>query len=104
MIYSYQSLEDEFKDKEEQPWVWALVCNAVEEHEFGEEHEIKRWTKHFFPGAKTYVAPPQWGDGFENVVVIGRYRLDITINLNRYSWKENNLQTLDYKGFIVLRY
>lgn len=74
MIYGFKSFKEEFKDKEEQPWAWALVSNAIDDHEFGEEHEIRRGTKHFFPGAKIYVAPIQWGDGFESIPVIGRYR------------------------------
>ena len=52
-------------------FVWCLVANITEEHEFGEEHEIKVGTKQFRPGAKVYLAPVQWGDGFENVVAIG---------------------------------
>ena len=52
-------------------FVWCLVGNIVEEHEFGEEHEVKTGTKQFGPGAKVYLAPVQWGDGFENVVAIG---------------------------------
>ncbi len=52
-------------------WCWSLVGNIVEKHEHGEEHEIKSGTKHFTQGTKVYLAPIQWGDGYENVVVIG---------------------------------
>lgn len=55
-------------------WRWALVGNVVESHLFGEEHEVRFGAKAFRSGAKLYVAPPQWGDGFQNVVVIGRPR------------------------------
>lgn len=58
-------------------WRWALVGNVVKSHPFGEEHEVRFGSKAFRGGAKLYVAPAQWGDGFENVVVIGsprRYR------------------------------
>lgn len=53
---------------------WCLVGNIKETHEYGERHEIKHGTKHFSGGTKVYVAPAQWGDGFENVVVIGKPR------------------------------
>lgn len=52
-------------------FVWCLVANITEEHKFGEEREIRVGTKQFRPGAKVYLAPVQWGDGFENVVAIG---------------------------------
>lgn len=52
-------------------WCWCLVGNIVEEHAFGEAREIKYGTKQFSPGAKVFIAPAQWGDGYEKVVVIG---------------------------------
>ncbi len=55
-------------------WCWCLVGNIVESHEYGEDHEIKTGTKQFMPGAKIYLAPIQWGDGYENIVVIGKPR------------------------------
>ena len=55
-------------------WMPALVGNIVDEHEYGENHEIRRGTKQFGPGAKVYLAPAQWGDGYEKVYVIGQPR------------------------------
>ena len=55
-------------------WCWCLVGNITEKHEYGEEHEIKYGTKHFSRGTKVYLAPAQWGDGYENIVVIGMPR------------------------------
>lgn len=55
-------------------WRWCLVGNAAETHEYGEDHIIKIGTKQFMPGAKLYLAPIQWGDGYEKVVVIGKPR------------------------------
>ena len=52
-------------------WCWSLVGNIVQEHEYGEERAIKYGTKHFSRGTKVFIAPAQWGDGYENVVVIG---------------------------------
>lgn len=52
-------------------WCWCLVGNIVKEHEFGEKREIKYGTKHFSHGTKVFLAPAQWGDGYENIVVIG---------------------------------
>lgn len=53
---------------------WCLVGNIIEEHPHGEQHEIKRGSKHFSPGTKVYCLPPQWGDGYEKAVVIGLRR------------------------------
>ncbi len=55
-------------------WTWCLVGNIAEKHEYGEEHEIMIGTKHFAPGTKVLCAPTQWGDGYENIVVIGSPR------------------------------
>ena len=48
--------------------------NIVQEREYGENHEIKHGTKHFSPGTKVYCAQGLWGDGYENIVVIGKHR------------------------------
>ncbi len=57
------------------PWdgapMWCLVGNIVEERPFGETHEIRRGTKHFTPGTKVYCVPAKWGDGYENIPVVG---------------------------------
>lgn len=55
-------------------FIWCLVGNIIDEHEFGEEKEIRRGTKHFPPNAKVYCFPPLWGDGYEKIQVIGRPR------------------------------
>jgi len=54
---------------------WCLVGNIVQARYFGEGGlTIKQGTKHFPPGAKVYCLPCQWGDGYEQIVVIGRHR------------------------------
>lgn len=60
-------------------WCWGLIGNIVQKHEYGEEREIKYGTKQFSRGTKVFLAPAQWGDGYENVVVIGLPRVG-----NRY--------------------
>lgn len=50
---------------------WCLVGNIVQSHTYGEEHEIRAGSKQFAPGAKVYIAPANWGDGYEKVIVIG---------------------------------
>lgn len=42
---------------------WFLACNVKDEN------------KHFAMGAKLYCAPPMWGDGYENVLVVGFHRV-----------------------------
>ncbi len=63
-----------FDDENDKKWVWCLVGNIVENHEYGETKEKMIGTKHFRPGAKVYMAPANWGDGYENIIVIGRPR------------------------------
>jgi hypothetical protein len=54
---------------------WCLVGNIVAERPSGETgKEIKRGTKHFSPGTKIYAFPAQWGDGYDNIIVVGRHR------------------------------
>lgn len=48
-----------------------MVGNIVKDHAYGESKEILIGTKHFQPGAKVYMAPANWGDSYENIVVIG---------------------------------
>ena len=55
-------------------WRWCLVGNVVETREYGEGHEERNGVKRFSGGTKVYIAPAQWGDGFENVVVLGKPR------------------------------
>ena len=55
-------------------WRWCLVGNIVDEHEYGEDKEIRHGTKSFTRGTKVYIAPVQWGDGFERIVVLGKPR------------------------------
>lgn len=54
---------------------WCLIGNIVEERPYGEGgHEMRPGTKHFSGGAKVYCLPAQWGDGYEQIIVIGRHR------------------------------
>ena len=52
----------------------CLVGNIIGEHIKGENGELVNGTKHFAAGTKVYLARQQWGDGYENVVVIGKHR------------------------------
>lgn len=54
--------------------VWCVVANVINEHPFGEDREIKRGTKHFPAGAKVYCFPALWGDGYEQIKVVGHHR------------------------------
>ena len=56
------------------PWRWCMVGNIVDKRFYGEEHEIKSGVKLFSPGTKVYIAPHQWGDGGDKLVVIGKSR------------------------------
>lgn len=65
-------LEEE--DPSAPEWRWCLVGNIVDSHEYGEDHEIRTGTKQFAPGAKVYLAPIHWGDGYEKIYVVGKPR------------------------------
>ncbi len=55
--------------------VWCPVANIVRERASGPGgREIRRGSKHFAPGAKLYCYPALWGDGYEQIQVIGRHR------------------------------
>ena len=55
--------------------VWCLVANIVENRPYGPQGETtRRGTKHFAAGAKIYCFPVEWGDGYEQIRVIGRQR------------------------------
>lgn len=60
--------------KNEQEWQWCLVGNIVDEHEYGEAHEIRHGIKQFRPGAKVFVNLVYGGMGHENILVIGNPR------------------------------
>jgi len=54
---------------------WCLVGNIVEVRPYGEGgHELRPGTKHFSGGTKVYCLPAQWGDGYDQIIVIGRHR------------------------------
>ena len=79
----------------EQEWRWGLVGNVVESHLFGEEKETRYGTKSFSGGTKVYVAPAQWGDGFEKVCVIGKPRR--TFKLIEIVIKSDNIENFRLK-------
>jgi hypothetical protein len=84
--------------------VWCPVANMTEERRYGPDgSEIKRGSKHFAAGAKVYCFPMQWGDGYEQIEVVGRHRVT-----HRYvkmiissSWLENWRVQLVYSPTVV---
>ena len=86
-------------------WCWCLVGNIVQEHEYGEEHEIKYGTKQISRGTKVFLAPIQWGDGYEYIVVIGkpRYGSKYIEVVTRSKYIENYRMKKVYKPAILKR-
>lgn len=85
---------------------WCLVGNIVEGHK-AEPGGVK-WvegTKHFKPGAKVYCLPPQWGDGYENIKVVGRHRISkrLVTMVIRSEWVTNWRAKVVYSPSIVRR-
>ena len=86
-------------------WCWCLVGNIVQEHAYGEKREIKYGTKHFSRGTKVYLAPVQWGDGYEYIVVIGlpRYGNKYIEVIMRSAYIENYRMKKVYKPAVLKR-
>lgn len=63
--------EEEIKEQE---WQWCLIGNIVQQHEYGENHEIRYGNKQFRPGAKVYINLVYGGMGHEQILVIGKPR------------------------------
>jgi hypothetical protein len=61
-------------DIESIEWLYCLVGNIINNHEYGENKEIRHGTKHFSPGTKVYCYPGKWGDGYEYIYVMGKPR------------------------------
>lgn len=68
--------EDKNPSVNEMEWVYCIVGNIIEKHEFGENKEIKYGTKQFRPGAKVYCLPHlgYGGTAYDQIVVMGKPR------------------------------
>jgi hypothetical protein len=62
-----------FFDIDSIEWVYCLVGNIIDKHEFGENKEIRYGTKHFAPGTKVYCYPGMYSND-ERVYVVGKPR------------------------------
>ena len=62
-------------NRQAEPAAFCVVANIAEETAHGEGGlELQRGVKHFPPGAKVWVLPPQWGDGGDQVIIAGHHR------------------------------
>ena len=61
------------KSNPELPPQWCLVGNVIEEHPYGQEHQIRRGSKHFLAGTRVYCLAPRW-DGLDEFFAIGLHR------------------------------
>ena len=75
------------------PYIWCLVGNIIENRFYGENKLIRKGTKKFTPNTKVYCFPALWGDGYEEIQVIGKLRgrknLGIVITSSKYitNWR-----------------
>src|SRR5262245_49726707 len=61
---------------------WMLVGNVKRfTHKGPGGRIVELGVKHFAPGAKVYCLPEAWGDGYENVRVVGKHRGGRKINI-----------------------
>ncbi|WP_433334242.1 hypothetical protein [Spirillospora sp. CA-294931] len=51
---------------------WCLVANVAPEVPF--RPETRRVSRPFAPSAKVWILPPRWGDGNDEVIVVGRQK------------------------------
>lgn len=73
-LHTINSDVDDPSVNTQEKFIWCLIGNIVDKHPVGTDQEIKHGTKHFSPNTKVYCFPVQWGDGYENIKVIGRHR------------------------------
>ena len=101
-IKDYEVIEDD-NNKNNNDFIWCLVGNIVEKHYYGEDKQIRIGTKQFSPNTKVFCYPILWGDGYEDIKVIGRPRKSnkfITIVMKAKYIKNWRLQKV-YHPFIV---
>ncbi|MCS7461745.1 hypothetical protein N0M98_16445 [Paenibacillus doosanensis] len=85
--------DEEFINQDNPPFIWCLVGNIIEERYVGEAKVIGKGTKKFSPNSKVYCFPALWGDGYEEIKVIGRTRrrrnYSIVITSSKYitNWR-----------------
>ncbi len=65
---------DEVDRNNQAKFVWCLIGNVIGTNNVDTNQEIKQGTKHFSTNTKVYCFPALWGDGYENIKVIGRHR------------------------------
>jgi hypothetical protein len=54
---------------------FCIVANIAGETGYGHGgQDVRSGLKHFSPGTRVLVLPPQWGDGAEQVIVVGYHR------------------------------
>lgn len=54
--------------------IYCLVGNIKDLRKYGQSHELRTGTKNFSAGTKVYISLSNWGDGGEQVPVLGRSR------------------------------
>lgn len=86
-----------------------MVGNIVEHRPFGEGGtEIRVGTRHFSPGTKVYCFPPLWGDGYEDIKVIGYHKgsrgKQLVVMVIKSAWVERRRAELVYKPSIISRF
>ena len=54
---------------------WAVVANVTQQTSHGPGGEqIRNGLQHFSAGSKVWILPAQWGDGWEDALVVGLHR------------------------------
>ncbi len=74
IIPKLNSTNEDNPSEDQTKFIWCLVGNVIDLHLSGKDQELMHGTKHFTPNTKVYCFPTRWGDGYENIKVIGRHR------------------------------
>ena len=54
--------------------IYCLVGNIMDLREYGQNHELRTGIKNFAAGTKVYISLSYWGDGGEQVPILGKPR------------------------------
>ena len=83
-------------------WIWCLVGNIVNQH-VSVNGQVLHGTRQFSGGTKVYCFPPLWGDGYENIQIIGRprRRRNLITIVSRKDFVTNWRLKKVYDGFVI---
>ncbi len=105
-LSAQKSEQEEKIDPTIEDQIWCVVANVRPTRFYGEDAEVRSGTKHFAPGAKVHCFPQLWGDGYEQIKVVGRHRGShkfVTMIIHS-EWLENWRVKMIYSPEVIRRF